>query len=497
MQPEREHYDFRPHANALASARELGFVSVILDPAPSRSLQSIVDAAARAAGCAVQWKGDAADARRRRAHRAPRGQPHGVPDDAGRLPPLPGRAAVGLGVVTALRGLPGFETGARRMMSAFPDPWAEQGRMRGVMHFLVELLEAHGTGVVVHRAGHVAWTKSAWLHQVGNPRDASERPLGALIDPGVAGSILYTEGMDALALPDVWLDMSRMPLDEDERWDRASSAVLVACHMMAFENRVLRAGECLRVPVGIEVGRRRLEDDNLGLSDDPSDDYDVADEGSHLTLVPRTLVPPVAEYRAAAVSRGVDLPHSAYRYLLKKAVGRAGWQQTQRRIFGREAVGAEGFAHEVVVFDVPDRPASVMTCGLGRRRQPGGRVETDDAFVELLVRTRDPHPHVVNLLAYLGVAFHGGGPTDNPWGPEHRIAVAGPFADAGFPWVALGWAGRLEIGEGQAVSLFAPVPMTDSERTQVSMERLSEWIVQVGVPSNERRWRAAARVPAR
>jgi hypothetical protein len=498
MVPDGDGYDFRPHASALASARELGFVSVLLDLPRGASLRSVVEDAARASACSIQWTSEGATLVVAGDRTVPlvvcASEYPMMLADCRRCADAP---PAGTGFVTALRGLPGLGRELRRMTGAYPDPWSKDGQMRRVMRFLVELLDAQGTGVVVHPAGHVVWTKAEWLHQVGDPGDTFGRPFGALIDFGMTGSTIFTEGMDSFALPDVRLDMGPMRLPEDEQWDRASSAVLLACHTMAFDNRPLTANERFHVPLGIEVGRRHLADDDPLLSRELLDVYEVTGEGPHMRLTPRAHAPPVARVWSAAVSHGLDVPHAAYRALLKQAVRVVGgWKQTNRWTFGREDVGEGSFPHEVLAFAVPNAPASVMTCGVGRRRQHGGHVETDDAFVELLVRTQDPHPHIANLLSYLGRAFHERDPKAPPWGPEHRVHVGGPFAGAGLPWVGFAWGGRLELGEGPTLSLYRPIPMSESERAHVSLERFGDWLVEVSAQSEER-WRAVARLAAR
>ena len=157
--------------------------------------------------------------------------------------------------------------------------------------------------------------------------------------------------------------------------------------------------------------------------------------------------------------------------------------------FHASAVSSGLPEHEVLVLTRPDGRYATVTCGFGRRKQPRGEVGLDNANIEFLVSHRAHGPGLANFLSFVGRLLHIRGPEAAPWAPEHRIQIAeGPLAEAGYPYIVLGWAGKVEPELGPPVCLYSPIPMTTEEKERVSIERVADWILESGAALAEERW---------
>ena len=365
------------------------------------------------------------------------------------------------------------------------DGWQPGGGIRQRLRLACALVRAHGVGVVAHRAGQVALPAGEWLRRVGDPDDPDLRGFASLVDVGRdPGGVLYTQGMGSFGLPDVAVDTGRLGLPDDEAFERAQTAALLACHRMVWSGRIL-PGE-LAVPCGVEVGARPLERDNPGLSELVADRFRVLERGARIELEPVAPLVPLARHWAEHRS---DLPFPAYRALLMSSLRARDWQRIARLSFAAAQLAPGLPEHDVAVMARPGGDFAILSCGIGRRAQPGGSIETDNAHVEFVVTLPEHHPAIAELVSMVGRLWHGRGPEAPPWAPEHRVMMdGGPLAAAGFPFLVFGWAGALELGEGPPICLYAPVPMTAREREEVPIDEVGEWIQSTGAPSLAERW---------
>jgi hypothetical protein len=481
---------------AIATALQLGFVSVLLDVAidgSRQSLRTVLEPVVDAVGGKLHLSDVPPKVTIGNTDLTLIIGTAPFPDDEidGRF--WPNGTSFGRSFIAIEHGLPDLQIALRKMREhAASDEWSIDGRTRQRMRFIFELLSARGVGVIAHGAGNVAFTKNEWLRRVGDVDDATVRGFTGLIDVGMDEMTLFTQGMNHLGLPDVQVDTARLGLDDDEAYHRAQSAALFACHRMNFENRALPETEPLRVPIGIEIGSSPIERDNPGFSFDLADEYVVQeeDDGATLVLTPALAPTAIAQLWSNATSQSQDFPYPAYRSLLKAKLEEQSWRQIERMTLERSDLSEGELEHEVLVMARPNGTFSTMTSGFGRRKQPGGDDESDDAHIEFIVTMSTHGPRLASFLSYVGRVLHGRGADDPPWGPQHRIALDGPLADAGFPYVVFAWAGKIEIENAPSICLYAPIPMTAKERETVPIHAVSEWIQSTGMGVAEMRWRS-------
>lgn len=317
--------------------------------------------------------------------------------------------------VTVQHGSAGLDREYRRMTrSTTPDGWEAGGHLRQRLRVVAALLGARGVGVLAHAAGNVAWTKAEWLRRVGDADDLSLRGFTGLVDIGQEGTVLFTQGMDALGLPDVRIDTAALGLSEDEGYERAQAAALFACHTMTFENRILSGAETFAVPLGLELSSGPIERDNAGLSLEVVDTFEVHEGQSSVQLRPTAPLLPVTQHWANVMARGKEFPLPAYRALVEAELQKRQWRRAARLSFGREELPAGSLEHEVWVMAQPDGAFSTLTCGVARRPQHRGTVENDDAHVELLVTLPTHHPRLASFLSYVGRVLQGRGASEAP-----------------------------------------------------------------------------------
>lgn len=188
-----------------------------------------------------------------------------------------GQAFIGLGA-----SLPGFDRRARAIVGNDLDCWAPDSSLRQLSR-LVCILGASATGVVLHRAGHLVVPIGEFVGALGDLDDPECRPFGAWLDIAITRrndkAFYATFGMDVFGLPDVLATV-----DADDRWSRARSheAVLYASYRMIRENRELRPGETLAVPVRLSIGAWPLDIDERAATTI----YEIVALDGDLELVP-------------------------------------------------------------------------------------------------------------------------------------------------------------------------------------------------------------------
>lgn len=179
-------------------------------------------------------------------------------------------APLGKGFVVVLGGVPGLGVTLRRSTQSAPDGFAPAGRLRLATRLARHLLEKGlASAVVVPRAGNVVRGAEEFLRLTHGAASPLIRPFAAWVDLGLSEGVLRVSGLDAFWLPDVECPAALDGLSEEEAYARAHEAALFACHRMVHTNRALEPGTELAVPLGVEVGSGRLEDDNADLAQAP------------------------------------------------------------------------------------------------------------------------------------------------------------------------------------------------------------------------------------
>lgn len=382
----------------------------------------------------------------------------------------------------------------RKLGTSYPDPWAAMGRIRWMTRIATHLLkQGLASGVVVHRAGHVVHTPRTWhsylrAEELGR---ADYRPFAAWVETSPAEGVLATHGMNALALPDVEVELGEaLGPDEKTRLSRGEEALLVACHRMCREDRMLEPGEVLAVPVGVHAGPEPLEVDNPGFTEEGAPRYQVARTEGRLRLVPQGPVPaPDSLWEQAAASGSTEhMPYTAYRELLLSRFEAHGWMQESSLSFAN-LPGAPPY--EVIVYRCLDGMHAVLTCGLGRKPQAYGDAEHGTAHLELLLRLPEYQAALGQTLGQLGRHLHVREEGEElPWGPNTRLAFAQePLQPLGIKFLALAAAGRVSLHGGPAVTLLTPVLLTPEERKSLSEAQLIHWLqAHAGKPEQQQRW---------
>ncbi|MCU0690435.1 MAG: hypothetical protein MUF54_03450 [Polyangiaceae bacterium] len=142
------------------------------------------------------------------------------------------------------------------------DAWTEWGLREACL--TAAILAAHATYVVVHPCGHVAFAPAGWLQTLGDLSRSDCRPFGAFTDIGYTsgGESLLTKGMAVWALPDV-RTLAQGAEHDDEAYEHARNATLVACATMVHSASVLGHGTVLHVPPKPHIGALPLDFDPL------------------------------------------------------------------------------------------------------------------------------------------------------------------------------------------------------------------------------------------
>lgn len=341
------------------------------------------------------------------------------------------------------------------------DLWAMNGRARQLSRRVKQLLEAGGRGVVVHSAGQVVFDAAHFIERLGNLEDPHSRPFTAWVDvaPG-EDDMLSSLGMNAFALPDVFIRAVLPMLSPEESYARAQEAVMVTCHQMVRFNRVLAENEEVQVPLGVTVGPGPLEDGNPGLVRSLDAKYAASYRGSELHL---KFVAPPKRVQDLWVEK--TLPYPAYREVILSSVRNKGLKQVARHPF-------EG--HEVFVFERNDGRFLSLTCGLGQRAP----------HVELTLNLPVHDAVLAKQLSEMGKAL----PEQNV-GAEKRLTFASPVGPLNVKTVVFpGGGGSVELGDGPEVSLLFPIPMRDDEVAEYGDDQVTQWLGDTGANTSDERW---------
>lgn len=379
-----------------------------------------------------------------------------------------GRAFLGFGT-----GLPGGDRLARIALGtdALGDPWGENGAARDVSR-LVALLAPHAVGVVLHRAGELVLPIDEFVRMLGDLDDPECRPFAAWIDVGMFdrdGVRMYgTFGMDAFGLPDV-----AAPVDSDDRWSRSRrhEAVLYASQIMVRENRVLAAGDALRVPLRLTIGAWPPD---LEGKDDAIAYAVGGDDGALVTLAP------VDEPDAGAAwrDRRETIAVNAYQALFDRGLAELVPSDLERDV-GTNDAGV--MPHVVEVRMRHDgRGYLVVTNGFGRVPQPDVP-RPDCAFIE--VGAWAPM-HTLALVSIVGTLAHQAHLSSEGWKPCDTLGA--PIEELGIGGFVLADGGVVSMGDGPSVRLLLLVPLDDTEYAQVRGGGAADWLA--ANPVDPGRW---------
>jgi hypothetical protein len=325
--------------------------------------------------------------------------------------------------------------------------------------------------VIIHGAGEVAYP-IAEIRRRTTPHEAPFTHAFVWIDVGTTPPAVWTMGLATFGLPEIYAHATGR-LDEDERHARGVEAVLTAVNRMALERHVWAEGDELVVPPGIELGGHAPSYTNIGLEWDGAPRWRASVQGDARLIEPVRPLAPLAEAWAAAAEPGAEpLPYPAYKHLYLRALTSHGTRLIHTRA-GRHVDGIPPY--EVLVLQRLNGEYLLTTCGMGRLAQPGGQVEEDNAFIELVIVAPAHDADLADMLGIVGFAVHGKGPGAPPIGVFHRV---GQRVTPRWPYefVVMGWSTRVELGAGPPVCLYLPALMSRAERDATQLGDNAAWI---------------------
>ncbi len=405
--------------------------------------------------------------------------------DALDLRHLGGDAPTHGGFLSLSTGLASIDAAAPLILGAGPDPWGPNGAMRKLSK-VVARLAAHGTHVVLHRAGHVVYTAEEWQRRAGDPDDETCRPFTAWIDVGFTPdrTRLATWGLDVAMRPDIVVAVEDP--ESDAAYRLAHDAMMLAAYRMTRDNRLPEAGDVLHVPPGLGVGPFPVEGGAAALVPDASCARFVArDEDTGAVFHLEAIGEPLDEVWERFVEEGGDpLGYVAYRTLLTAQLESV-WRPVAS--LGRYDLPQPVPPFEVTVYDRGDDYAFV-TCGLARVRQAGGSVEGDTAHVELLLPVSQHGPQLAAAFADFAMFLHGKGPDVPPWCPNDVVHFEDPIGPS--RCFVLAYAGGVPLAEDATVTLLVPTPLEEDELEALrSAPNRGDWVSAHGARADVRaRW---------
>lgn len=336
--------------------------------------------------------------------------------------------------------------------------------------------------IIIHGAGEVAYP-SAEVRRRTTAHEAPFTHAFVWIDVGTTPPAVWTMGLATFGLPELYAHATGR-LDEDERHARGVEAVLTAVNRMAHEQHVWAEGDVVVVPPGIELGGHAPSYTNVALTWDGAPRWRVSAQGDARLLEPEAPLAPLAEaWAAACAPGGQPLPYPAYKHLYVRALSAHG----QRLIHTRAGRRVDGIPpYEVLVLERAQGGYLLTTCGMGRLAQPGGHVDDDNAFVELVIAAPAHDADLADMLGIVGFALHGKGPGAPPIGVFHRV---GQRVTPRWPYefVVMGWSTRVELGAGPPVCLYLPALMSRAERDATPLGENAAWIEREA-PRWQPRW---------
>ncbi len=366
----------------------------------------------------------------------------------------------GGGFLTLSLGDPGLHRKLRILRKR--DDWAPDGQLRSLSQ-LAAALAPHCRGVVLNRAGELTLPRDAFLRRLGNLADPDCVPFGAWLDfattPGPSPEY-RTFGMSAFGFPDV-----RAPFEAGSAWQRSRrhEALLFSCYLMVRENRDLRVGEVLRVPVGVRIGAYSLR----ALQGD-ADSYRVAQDPGTLELVLEPVGQPVdpAACWAKACAQGEGdadaMAPNTYCALFRTCV--------DETLPGALMVGypSEDPGRLPHALDVrsqePGQGYCLLTNGFGRVIQTSG-VQAGVPHIELMAQVSLFSPELLDELEAISVGIDGREPGASAWKVGDTVGYA--IESRGIAGFVLANGGRVQMPGGSPVQLLQLVPLTASEYAEV------------------------------
>ncbi len=359
-----------------------------------------------------------------------------------------GRSFIGLGM-----GLPGGERQARAILANTRDCWAPDGSMRQLSR-LVCMLADSATGVVLHRAGDLVVPIDEFVRALGELDDPECRPFAAWLDVAITrrdGEARYaTFGMDVFGLPDVLA-----AVNADDRWSRSRrhEAVLYACYRMIRDNREFQAGDTISVPVRLSIGAWPLEIDDRGAATT----YAVTDLDGNLELVAR-----------GELSVDGDIAVNLYQALFDRGLAELVPSHIVRDV---PANSRQPLEHNVEVRAREDgRGFLVVTNGFGRK----ARFEVA-AWVPL---------ETLELVKLVGVLASFA--LEAPTGWKVGDTVAAPIEELRIGGFVIADGGTVAMGTAQSVRILLLVPLAETDYARVRGGGAEAWLARN--PPTEAAW---------
>ncbi len=347
---------------------------------------------------------------------------------------LPEGFDVGRGFVSLSVGLPGMEALSREAFGV-KAPFAEGGTMRAITR-VAAALARRGRGVVLERAGRWVLDADDFVRRAGDLDDMECVPFGAWVECAIDREAKRYEsyGMDVFGLPDV-----TVPVEGSDLWSeqRALEALLWACAVTVREDRPLREGEAVMVPVRAAVGAYELpevEGAVYGYTVEKGDGVDA------LTCV-----------EAPDLDDDEDLPLNLYQAMLDEALG--------------ERFPGDVVSEECAVIDPPHylqtrrgegRRVWVFTNGLGHRAQPGAEDEAPE-YVEVMTALPFTSVEAARMVGGIGATIFDRGDDAAPFKVYDRVASASPELRIGGYVLIDG--GDLTLRSGREVKLLGVAPV--------------------------------------
>ncbi|NOU32189.1 MAG: hypothetical protein HOO96_30155 [Polyangiaceae bacterium] len=356
---------------------------------------------------------------------------------------------------------------ASRSMGSYPDMWGPSGSMRELSRLVVALL-ARGSAVILNRAGDLVVDGASFVRMLGDLNDPECRPFGAwLVAIASDPNVYATFGMAAFGFPDVFV-----PVEPSSSWirSRCHEAVLYAAYRMIRENRELKEGDVLRVPIGLRVGAWPV-----GTINGDAMEYSMTAREGMLALRPAaTSVDPASMWAAASSKANPDLiaPNTYQAYF----GGQLSELYPSHVVSEIPCEDPDELPHSVQVRECHDRPGYlIVTNGFGRLVQRGDD-KASAPHAELLAWVDTYDFDLVSLVGRLGTIMHSPDPDSAAWNPGDTLAASLP--ELGIGGIVLANGGSVPMPGGAPVTVLMMIPMNDEEYDRVRGGGAAAWLAE-------------------
>ncbi len=340
------------------------------------------------------------------------------------------------------------------------DAWLANGPARAMSRVAKALL-ARGSAVIVHRSGERAVPRDRFIAMLADLDDPECVPFGAWTELLVSedGKTFGSVGLRAFGLPEVRVEAPAKPgtWQSARRFEAGLFAVYCLCRRMWIQDGVFEVPRRIQVgayppkllpPVDVERWEAKAEGAGLDLSGNI--------EPMWLVLRPRADSDDVSRLWAEASLPNAGDPskigHGGYEALY--LVSLMTWLELgQVGMFS--ALGAVA-PYRVITFRGDGPHLVVASSGIGRVPQPGGVSERGSEHVEIIAFV--PPAKAAVVAEILGVV------ASDVHGPKRRELLEpwAIYATAIAPFLLRPW-GPLSLGSGAPITLLEIVPLTKEE----------------------------------